>query len=128
MGHVGANSGDMNWQHLDQLFEAMGHERSRPLSQFWDFARAGDYLAQNTGLMILQLKPDFETDMLGIGGNLRQARRVSRHLTKAAEHFAGVRGEFRKIPNTILSVYEAEIAAARQQSKSRRTRVDIGKG
>lgn len=114
---------NLDWNRLDRLFDQMGQEKERPISQFWDWSRAGDHLATQTGLMILQLKPDFELDMMSIGGNIRQARRVSRHLTRVADRFRDIRSEFQKIPATIMSAYEAEIQASRKANQSGRNKV-----
>lgn len=115
---------NLDWNRLDRLFDEMGQQKERPISQFWDWSRAGDHLAQQTGLMVLQLKPDFELDMMSIGGNARQAKRVSRHLLKIANHFQGIRGEFQKIPASIMSAYEQEIQASRRADRSSRNRVN----
>lgn len=118
---------NLDWNRLDRLFDEMGQQDDRNLQQFWDWARAGDHLSTQTGLMVLQLKPDFEIDMMSIGGNMRQARRVSRHLVRIAGKFQDIRGEFQKIPATIMSAYEAEIQARRRANRGGRKAVDPSK-
>ncbi len=118
---------NLDWNRLDRLFEEMGQAKERPISQFWDWSRQGDHLSTQTGLMILQLKPDFEIDMMGIGGNIRQARRVSRHLVRIATRFQDIRAEFQKIPATIMSTYEQEIQASRRAERGSRNRVNPAK-
>lgn len=118
---------NLDWNRLDRLFDEMGQQKERPISQFWDWSRAGDHLAVQTGLMVVQLKPDFELDMMSIGGNIRQARRVSRHLTRIAARFADIRAEFQRIPATITSAYEQEIQASRRADRGGRNRVQPNK-
>lgn len=111
-------SNTLDWRHIENRFEEMGQEKERPISQFWEWAQVGDAMASQTGLMIMQLKPDFEIDMMAIGGTHRDAKRVSRHLLKMVTHLEGVRSEFQKLPATIMKVYEPQIQQARQKVRN----------
>jgi hypothetical protein len=105
-----------DWIRLETYFADMGQMEDRELSQFWTFAGLGDRLAQNTGLMILQMKKDFLEDMRGIGAGEGRAKRPWNHMLKIANHFGGIRAEFQKLPATIMKVYEPEIMRTRRET------------
>lgn len=94
------------------------------LSDVWQWASTGDAKAKNTGLLVIQSRAEFHQYMKALSSNPtygdRRARRVTRHVDKIINHFAGIREEFRKLPITLMNVYEPEIMAARNPNKARK--------
>lgn len=109
-------SNETNWAKLEQLeFEKLG--------DVWDWASLGSALARESGLVVLQAHGDFHEYMKELSGRpdtaQRQARSVSRHLLKVANHLAGCKKEFESIPSSLMKAFEAEIRAARTKNKKR---------
>lgn len=98
------------------------------LSDVWAYAKDGARLAGESGLIILQAKPDFhlflKDSALDPRSADRQARRVSRRLDSVVNHFTAIKNDFQRIPREVMAAFEQEIAHAR---KKQRPKIDWSK-
>ena len=93
----------------------------RTLSDVWDYARDGAKLAGECGLVIIQAVPDFhmflKESAIDPRTADRQARRVTRRLKSAVNHFTAIKNDFQRIPTDVMAAFEQEITQARKKTR-----------
>ena len=113
--------GSLNWVKIEVVeFDT--------LSDIWMWCGTGAGLARETGMAVLQAKADFQAALGTIDADPRSGRRkaasIARRLNSVANHFAGIKNDFERIPAQIMKVYAEEIDATRRKT---RPRIDLSK-
>lgn len=107
---------DTDWAQMERVeFET--------LRDIWEYAKLGAKLAGESGLIIVQAIPDFHGEIRDMALDPRQgdrkARRVTRRMKSAVNHFTGIKNDFERIPGDIMKIYAEEIEAARRKKRKK---------
>jgi hypothetical protein len=93
----------------------------KALSDVWAYAGDGAKLAGECGLVLIQAVPDFHLFLKDSARDPRnaerQARRVTRRLKSAVNHFTAIKNDFERIPAEVMNAFEQEITHARKKTR-----------